>query len=455
MFGKWHLGGNLPTKNGYINYRVKVGEEKIYPDVNISGVLSDVKYDWSQPLQDGPQDIGFDHSYITPAGIQKPPYAFYRNGYLDTELSDVVFWEEGEYNMPRGTSIILSKKGNGGAAGEGSKDWDSTAYNQILVNETVAFLDDHMKIHGPHEPFFVYVALGGVHAPHSPPDEYYAKGEPPKPVAGEYPNNHLSLLHEMDMVVGSLVNAIEKRKEIVDDTVIVFTSDNGGLGKVWTNSSEYNHMTNGPLLRGTKGAIYEGGHRIPMIMRYDKRMPANETRSHLVGLNDIYATFLDMARIKKPRWSAQDSVSFANYAEKGEDKGLREYLAVFKIKLGSYDGNLFSLRKGNLKLIQKFNNPDPIELYDLDKDLSETTNIAALPEYQKVIKQMMWKLNKLGPCPNDTKGKFKLWSDKIKRKYVTCEWFSKKLARCDRHPVGEIHCNSICGRHYKYLDICS
>ena len=446
MVGKWHLGGNLPTKNGYVNYRVKLGEKRIWPEINETNILTDMNYDWTQPLQDGPQDIGFDYSYVTPQGIQRPPYAFFRDGYLTPELSDVVFWEEGKYHMPMGTSVIMRRR-----HGEGAKDWDSTAYNQILVNETVAFLDHHLDTRAD-DPFFIYVALGGIHTPYSPPNIYNANGESSQPVAEEYPNDYLSLLLEMDMVVGSLIDAIEKR-QLANDTVIVFTSDNGGVSDKLSKTSQYNHTTSGPL-RSHKGNIYEGGHRVPMIMRYDGEIPANETRSHLVSLSDIYATFMDMARIKKPRWSAQDSVSFAKYAINGENaKGLRKYLATFKFKQGF---KAESLRKGNLKLIRNFE-PTPeephIQLFDLEKDLSETTNIANLPEYKKVVNQMKRKLKKLGPCPNDIKKEFKL--SKMRGKVVTCQWFQENVERCNWHHEGELKCNSICGRYYNNFEVCA
>ena len=70
-----------------------------------------------------------------------------------------------------------------------------------------------------------------------------------------------------------------------EDTIIIFASDNGGLGKR-LGSDEYGHDSNG-ILRGAKGTIYEGGSRIPMIMRHDGTIPPNETSDSLVGLSDV------------------------------------------------------------------------------------------------------------------------------------------------------------------------
>ena len=119
--------------------------------------------------------------------------------------------------MPHGTSIISRKE-----AGEGDPNWDSTAYNMILVNETTKFIDDHLDNRlNADDPFFTYVALGSVHAPHSPPN-HYMNGEP---VADVHQTRHLDMLKEMDMVVGSLISALEHRN-LAEDTIIIFTSNN-------------------------------------------------------------------------------------------------------------------------------------------------------------------------------------------------------------------------------------
>lgn len=301
MCGKWHIGGGVPKEAGR--------------PLNKTHILTAPQHDWSRPLLDGPQDIGFDHSYITPAGIQQNPYVFFRNGYLEIDPSEAVFWESGSYSMPRGTSIISNKE-----FGEGDPNWDSSAYNQILVEETKTFIGDHLEAHED-DPFFAYVALGSVHVPHSPPDLY--DGEE---IAGKYPTKHLDVLLEMDKVVGSLVSFIEN-KGLAEDTIIVFASDNGGLGRGIGTDPSLGHESNGPL-RGSKGMVYEGGHRIPLIIRHDNHFPAGEERDRVVSLADMYATICELAGIDIPYLSAQDSISFARYLKDGmRHDGLRQNLA--------------------------------------------------------------------------------------------------------------------------------
>ena len=178
MLGKWHLGGKLPRKN-----------EEDSGKVDRSNILRNEDLDWTKPFPGGPQDIGFDTSYISIAGIQAPPYTFYQNGILTSNSSDIVSYEENsEHERASGTSKIL-------IPGEGDFDWDSSAYNLKLFDETEDFLDNH-ELTRPDDPFFAYVALGSVHYPHSPPN-YYRDGTP---LAGRFENEHFAVLAEMNLV---------------------------------------------------------------------------------------------------------------------------------------------------------------------------------------------------------------------------------------------------------------
>jgi len=314
MFGKWHMGAGLPRSGS---------------NINVTHLLTEPRHDWSQPLIDGPQDIGFDTSFMTISGIQGAPYAFFRNGYLDIDPSEAIGWEGGWYRMPHGISKIQFGEGS---KGEGDKDWDSSAYNMILVNETTKFIENHLDS-GGEDPFFAYVAMGAAHIPHSPPDRYLNGDK----VAKVYPDRHMDMLLEMDKVVGSLVSLIED-KGLAEDTIIIFASDNGGLGR---NRYSTPHDSSGPL-RGLKGMIYEGGHRIPMTIRHDGSFPKNEERSHMVGLNDLYATIADLVGVPVPNLSAQDSVSFANYIfSELNTNGLREELVTFAVRNFQFSVSLY------------------------------------------------------------------------------------------------------------------
>jgi len=377
MFGKWHLGGKVPTKRGFNAPNHGSTKQKT--------MLTNENHDWSKRMKRGPKNMGFNKSYFTLSGIQNCPYVFFRNDNLKTEVSDVKFWIPGNYSMPEGESIIDKE-------GEGSKDWDSSAYNMILVNETKRFIRIHRK-KKRNDPFFAYVALGSVHEPHSPPHKYMDGS----PVANEYHTRHMDLLGEMDKVVGSLMEYL-KRRGLLDNTIVIFTSDNGGLGDKGGGSDlKAGHISNGPL-RDNKGSVYEGGHRIPMTIQWKGHIPEGQTRSHLVGLNDLYSTLCDVAGVQVPPGQAKDSVTFADYIFNGTNTdGLREYLATWRFSGGKLISQ--AVRKDNMKLIHHYKN-DTLELYDLEEDLSESTNIASTNI--QFVDEMYQQLVSISPCGGDS-----------------------------------------------------
>jgi arylsulfatase A-like enzyme len=417
IFGKWHLGGKVPPNGINPNNTTDVLRHLITAD----------GHDWSLPLIEGPGDIGFDESYITLEGIQRSPYSFFRNDMLETNPNDAKYWKGGPHQTSLGTSYILE---NG--PGEGDPSWDSSAYDMILVNETSKFIDTHLASESSNKPFLVYVALGAVHAPHSPPKEYLDGSQ----VMNVYATRHLDMLGAMDKAAGSVVSMIED-KGLINETIIIFTSDNGGLNK----SIKAGHLTSGPL-RGAKSNIWEGGHRVPLIIRYDNKFPAGKRRKRMVGLNDIYSTICELVGVNVPQGSAQDSVSFADYITSAKNKkGLRKYLGSWQVS-GQKDWQ-HAIRKGPLKLVHYPRN-NTFLAYNLKKDVSETTNIIHKPWVAKRIKAMYEKLMDIGPCnENDRSDSFHvsgLGEDH------NCDWFRQDKNRCALHFEGELSCPSICGR---------
>jgi len=366
VFGKWHMGG------------------KIQPDglfgSDFGKILSNQKHDFSQPVSQGAKSLGFNTSFITFGGIQDPPYAFFRDDLLVNDTFQ--YWDEGEYRMKEGLSKVLNP-------GEGSTSWDSTAYNMILVNETKRFLDDHMQLHKD-DPFFAYVALGGVHIPHSPPDFFL--NDYANPVAGKYPTAHMNMLLETDLVVGALVDDLEERG-LAKDTIIIFVSDNGGLGIKYTNSSLYGHEPSGSL-RGHKGEPYEGGHRVPLIMRYDEAITPGKKVESLVGINDIFATLADVVDVEVPKLSARDSMSFADLILKDiQTRKRREELGIWRLGKGSRSNALIT---PEYKLIH-WPEKDSFELYNLIKDEREQKDLSSKKSYKKLIDDLFSKLGEIGP----------------------------------------------------------
>ena len=348
-------------------------------------------------------------------------------------MSTAAWWEKGSTNTTFGDFIIRK-------AGEGDPEWDSSKYNQILVNETEAFLDEHVAnvAKGSSDPFFTYVALGAVHGPHSPPKTYLDGSK----IAGSYPSFHMDILLEMDKAVGSIVSMVED-KGLAEDTIIIFTSDNGGIKT--SISSQHGHNSHGPF-RGAKGDVYEGGTRVPMIVRYDGQFPAGETRLNLVGLQDTYATICELTGVDIPDRSARDSLSFAQCIYNGNMRSPRKWQASWDYSRSGLKAE--SIRKGRLKMLRHLRPMTKTESCNLTEDISKSNNLASHKSLKKRKKQMLKKLRKAGPCPGtDIKRDCMLRGGHLKDKIVNCKWFRDDPLRCNEYPEGELYCTSVCNRY--------
>ena len=334
-------------------------------------------------------------------------------------------WKAGNYWTPNGMSRILKP-------GDGVPDWDSTQYNQIVVNETKAFVERQTNFR-PEQPFFTYVALGAVHIPHTPGYKYMDG----TPLAGQHPSKHMDVLKEMDKVVGSLMDLL-RDQGVLENTIVLFTSDNGGL----STSNKYGHLSSGPL-RGNKGSIYEGGHTIPMIMRWDNGLiPKGEKRSHLVGLSDVFATLTDLVGLQKPRSQAIDSISFADYVlHEDNQNDLRQHFGIWRYIKSDHTHS--ALRRGSMKLVYDHKTKQS-ELYDLSKDLSEEIDISGQNRW--LVRQMKKRLLKIGPCI-DRPEFFNIEIDHSRKiVFRSCAWFGRfrEKNRCMLSHDARMYCGKTC-----------
>ncbi len=192
-----------------------------------------------------------------------------------------------------------------------------------------------------------------------------------------------------------------------------------------------------------KGQIYEGGHRIPLMMRWDNGpIPKGETRSHLIGLNDIYATLCQLIGVDVPDNQGIDSVGFADYIQNVQaTQNLRKYLGVWRFRSGILDEE--SIRKNNLKLI-KFHQSGQMSLYNLDTDIGETMDLIGDSSYKQDVDEMLVALEELSPC-HDNKNSFKVADDKGSLQDRSCAWFEKDRKRCTDYPEGYVECRFTCG----------
>jgi arylsulfatase A-like enzyme len=194
----------------------------------------------------------------------------------------------------------------------------------------------------------------------------------------------------VDWVVGEMRVALE-RNGILDNTILIFTSDNG------PRRGANGHQSAGPF-RGYKNSAYEGGHRVPFIVRWPGKVAAGERSEVPISLTDMIATFAEFADYDLPDHAAEDSYTILPAFFGKETEAMPRPALISDTSFGD-----FSVRSGSWKLVQL--NPSPrnqleqveFELYDMDQDPYETTNLSDVyPEKVKELKQLLDETGRTG-----------------------------------------------------------
>ena len=242
----------------------------------------------------------------------------------------------------------------------------------------------------PDDAFFLYYCSQAVHIPHTP-----AKELDGVKIAGTTPGLHGDMIRELDVQVGMLVKAL-KKVGIYDNTLFIFTSDNGGLS--WDpGMKEAGHDTSNGL-NGSKGSVFEGGHRVPFVAVWPgKIQPDVESDVSIVG-HDVVATIAALAGQTISRDVVMDSVNLLPIFL-GQARGDHHQYLMHQSKGGPY----YALRQGEWKLIMKGEKPNdmanltPFKLFNLSKNLGEddTYNLVGNPEYKPRVDAMFTKYREL------------------------------------------------------------
>ena len=241
--------------------------------------------DFNQPLKPGPLELGFDYFFGTPYSQNEPPGVFIENhGVFGLDPADplrVARNQDGLKNFDWGSV-------QGGAAALAARPVERI--DLILADKAVAFLESDDEA-----PFFLYVAFVAPHMPVEVAAQFQGASK-----AGSYGD----FVQQLDYAVGQVLDALERRG-LDEETLVIFTSDNGG--RIHERTLEKGHRTNGPWL-GQKTDAWEGGHRIPFIARGPGRIPAGTHTDALLGLNDLLATFAGLAGTALPQYVVLDSL---------------------------------------------------------------------------------------------------------------------------------------------------
>ena len=375
MVGKWHLGMDFPGEPG--------------------------NRDWSQPAQDMPLDKGFDYYYGIPASLNygilawfegrhaAVPPTLYSNKKKNRRHSD--YRIKPPYDQtPKETKAKLRRTGF-----EIAPDFIDNQCLTRFTDKAIEWMGGKVDDAKNGKPFFLYLPYTSPHFPVCPLPEFHGQGE-----CGAYGE----FVIETDYHVGRILEFLES-EGIDDNTLIVFTSDNGPEKPWKAHLDEFAHDSRGGYREG-KRSEYEGGHRVPFMIRWPNGIdaPGRENNS-LVGQVDLLATVAELVGASLPDKAGEDSQSFAQLLTSADAKHDRLPL----VNQGNGGLARFAVTDGNWKLILPNGRQNKTELYDLATDKAENNNVAA--NHSEIVTELTTKLSQIitlgrstpgTPQPNDT-----------------------------------------------------
>ena len=363
--GKWHLGWDWPIPAE----RAELFKEKPKGAATASTAHRAVWREvFAQPIGGGPTTRGFD-SYFGTDVPNHPPFCFIEN--------DRTVGIPTEFLTAR---LVGNNQAN--IQGPALAGWTLEPILPALGDRAAAFITDSAK---KPEPFLLYLPLTSPHTPLSVNEEWKGKSGL---------NLYADFVMETDALIGRVLAALAA-SGAADNTLVLFTSDNGCAPYIGISDLEkMGHYPSGPL-RGAKADAWEGGHRVPFIVRWPGKVKASSVCDQLVQQSDLIATFAEALGTRLPDNAGEDSVSLMPLL-KGGDQPVRGNAVSASI------GGVPALRSGSWKYIpapgsggwgKGGDQSQAVQLYNLADDLGETKNLAAaMPEKVTEMKALLEKL---------------------------------------------------------------
>jgi arylsulfatase A-like enzyme len=347
IIGKWHLGMEWTQWED-------PAERKKHPGW---------QFDFSKPFKRGPVTCGFDSFFGISASLDMPPYAFIENDRLTA--------------LPTTEKTWVRK-------GPAAPDFEAVDVLPALTKRTIETITRSAADAKTGKPFFIYLPLASPHTPIVPTPEWIGKSGL---------NAYADFVMQTDACVGEILTALEKNG-VADNTLVIFTSDNGCSPQADFEQLEAKgHYPSGDF-RGTKADIWEGGHRVPFLVRWPAKVESGSRSDTVICLSDFMATAAELSGAELPDDAAGDSFSFAPDLL-GSGKSARTSIVHHSIH------GQFAVREGSWKLAfcpgsggwskpgdieaRKTGLP-PVQLFDLAKDPGEKTNVQG--EHPEVVKRL-------------------------------------------------------------------
>jgi arylsulfatase A len=336
--------------------------------------LGKTKTDYTAKIAPGPLEVGFDTCLIDPSNH----HGFYVKDHsvLGSRADDPLVID-GKMKVKSGAYTKMSSETNG----------------KIFADAAAAFIAAAQK------PFFLYFAPNEIHKPYKPTKAVKGTSQ-----AGDYGDT----IHDLDLLVGRVIEAV-KANGAWENTIFVFSSDNGGV--IDSASLKAGHRANGAL-QGMKADIWEGGHRVPLIVRWPGRVAAGSQCEHFVCLSDMMATFGDITGQTIDTSKSPDSLSILPLLDGKAPDAARHERAMIIVRGGS--SGIVGIRHGDWMFIPGMSihsdgmleiyaeagftndsfdasgkplpNAPTDQLYDLASDISQTRNV--IREHPEVAQRL-------------------------------------------------------------------
>lgn len=387
VFGKWHLGFGKGKNN------------------------------WDKELRPGPQDLGFDYYFGIPLVNSGPPFVYVENDQVvgSAPADPLVLLDKKAKAEATKLTKIPKEAGRRspnpfGGAKKAHELFNDYEVGTTLAKKSVQWIKDRKD-----KPFFLYLATTNIHHPFTPAKRFQGTSE-----CGLYGD----FIHELDWIVGEVMTCLEE-SNLSENTLVVFTSDNGGMFNIGGQAAFKNgHRQNGALL-GFKFGVWEGGHRVPFIARWPGKVKAGTKSNQLFGNVDMLATFAALTGQELEAEQQADSVDMLPALVGDPEGSIRDHLVLAPRK----ESHL-SIRKGKWMYIPRkgsggfggtkpgqhgFSGPPaadfigsvnsdiengkikksapPEQLYDLESDLNQTAN--RISDYPEVANELRGILNAL------------------------------------------------------------
>lgn len=384
--GKWHLGFKTGTN------------------------------DWQKPLRPGPQDLGFDYYFGLPEVSSVPPYVWVENDHIvGGDPSDpLIYIGNGHPEVATPITPIPDSAGQRTpntfkGAVKAHQLFNPYSMGEVLTKKAVDWITSNKQ-----KPFFLYLATPLIHHPFTPAKRF--QGSSQIGLYGDY-------IQELDWMVGEVTKCLQENG-LSDNTLVVLTSDNGGMFNTGAQAAfKAGHQQNGDLL-GFKFEAWEGGQRIPFIAKWPGKIKAGTKSDQMICLVDMMASFMALtgqnpntlqgknsinilpALLGDPKLPIREELLLAPWKEQNLSIRKGKWIYIPAQGGGGFTGTKLGMHtfagpaattfthhpnsdivNGNIR-----SDAPPAQLYDLEKDVNQTTNL--YDKYPEIVKELSKLLDK-------------------------------------------------------------